>query len=163
MEINSYLQKIKLESLTYVISTIVFFIFTVLYSYFLTNKSRLEIVLDAYVNGEGPYWTMGLALIYYMTALLIYIFYHYNKKSYLINILHNILIYVPSIMFYLGSSISGIMFATAIFLYINPEETIVFSKFLLATISFFSMLFILGSAATFVSHNLNESLSKYEN
>jgi len=59
MEINSYLQKIKLESLTYVISTIVFFIFTVLYSYFLTNKSRLEIVLDAYVNGEGPYWTMG--------------------------------------------------------------------------------------------------------
>jgi len=65
---------------------------------------------------------MGLALIYYMTALLIYIFYHYNKKSYLINILHNILIYVPSIMFYLGSSISGIMFATAIFLYIvNPK------------------------------------------
>lgn len=146
------------EFIMYCLNTFVFFIGTIIYSVFIRSEDGLITILNAFLNDESPYWAFGVIFIYILIAIIIYIASIFLAKNIFSKILVQIKDYIISSFLNLGSSLSGIMFATTIFVFrsSNNEINSLGNDYILLSIFCFVLFFVgVGGSKFLIFNNKN--------
>lgn len=136
------LKEIIFELLMYTINTLTFFVGVLVYVY-LINNNGLPTVLDAYINDESPYWIFGVIILYIPVASFIYYKSTRSDKDIYRKMLSHISDYIHGSLLGIGSSLSGVMSALALFLYFSniPEDNALVCKAVLLALACFFIFF----------------------
>ena len=133
------------EFIMYGLNTLVFFIATIVYSVFIRNEDGLITILNAFINNGSPYWVFGLIFLYILVAVIMYTISIFLTKNIFAETLFQIKKHILSSFSSLGSSLSGITFATTIFVFrsSNPDVSSLGNEYLSLSILCF-LLFLIG-------------------